>query len=796
VDEPALDLRPAWPRRDPARVSARHLPVLLWLLLMLAAALLVAQRLDIDDNLTVFLPRDSEPIHEVMLARLREGPAARLILVAFAGGDQDGRIAASRAAARALADQPGLARVLNGAQGLTPDLFDPLLPYRYLLAEPGPLDQAQLEKALAVRLQELGAPLGSLVESQLAADPTAQFRTLLLGWREGVQGPRRTRGVWVSATGERSLVLIETAAAGYALDRQAGLVRSLQAQLGEIAAEHGVTLEMAGSPVSTLQARDAVAYQMAFGAAATVAALAAMLLWVYRSSRILAIGGLVLATGMLAGLATVLLAFDAIHRIALAFGVTLLGIAIDYPLHLFSHARGDEPLTETAARISSPLLLGALTSIAAFALLGTSDFGGLIQLSLFTGAGLAASAAMVRWVVPLLMPADFHPAAPHPLLNLPMQPPRLARLGFIALAALAAGWLASQGDAIWERDFGALNPVPPAAKRLDGMLRAELGAPDLRHLFLIAADEPDAVLRASEAFEPELERLAAAGAIGSYDAPHRYLPSLETQARRQAALPAPATLAAALAAAQAGLPFKPDLFAPFLAEVEASRMLAPLDAAAGRALFEQTPLGARLDRLLVEHEGRWYAFLPLSAVQDLAALRAAAEPHPLVDYVDLKALSDASVTGFRDQALHRLGLGVALIVGLLLLARRPAATVVRIVLALAGAVALGAAALLLIGERFSLFHIMSGLIVVGVGLDYALFFSWHPEDADERQRTLQSVIVCAASTVLVFGLTAVSSIAVLRAIGLTAAIGCALAFIACYLLVAPDRTGRANEAAA
>ncbi|OGW47160.1 MAG: hypothetical protein A2V62_01235 [Nitrospirae bacterium RBG_19FT_COMBO_58_9] len=61
--------------------------------------------------------------------------------------------------------------------------------------------------------------------------------------------------------------------------------------------------------------------------------------------------------------------------------------------------------------------------------------------------------------------------------------------------------------------------------------------------------------------------------------------------------------------------------------------------------------------------------------------------------------------------------------------------------------------------------------MVGLGLDYALFFNRVEDQGEERRRTVFGLLVCSTTTVLVFGVLACSSIPVLHAIGLTAACG-------------------------
>jgi predicted exporter len=82
------------------------------------------------------------------------------------------------------------------------------------------------------------------------------------------------------------------------------------------------------------------------------------------------------------------------------------------------------------------------------------------------------------------------------------------------------------------------------------------------------------------------------------------------------------------------------------------------------------------------------------------------------------------------------------------------------------------------GEPLSLFHVSTFLLVIGLGLDYALFLN-RPEGTEaERIRTNFGLLVCSTTTILVFGVMAFSKIPVLHAIGVTAACGslCCLLF--------------------
>jgi predicted exporter len=78
----------------------------------------------------------------------------------------------------------------------------------------------------------------------------------------------------------------------------------------------------------------------------------------------------------------------------------------------------------------------------------------------------------------------------------------------------------------------------------------------------------------------------------------------------------------------------------------------------------------------------------------------------------------------------------------------------------------------------TVFHLIAMLLVMGIGLNYSLFFERPAEDPAARRRTLFALFVTCATTILAFGTLAGSSNPVLHAIGLTVTIGALSAFLA------------------
>jgi len=160
---------------------------------------------------------------------------------------------------------------------------------------------------------------------------------------------------------------------------------------------------------------------------------------------------------------------------------------------------------------------------------------------------------------------------------------------------------------------------------------------------------------------------------------------------------------------------------------------------------------------------------------------------PYVLALDLKAESDALVAGYRAEALRLAGIGLAAIVLVLAWGLRSAAAVAKVLGPVLASLLLSVCALQLLGERMTIFHVIALLLVLGIGLNYALFFNQPAPARDAYRRTLLALLVCSLTTVLAFGSLAWSSTAVLHAIGLTVSIGAVTALLVAAAL-APARS--------
>jgi len=758
-----------------------------WIGLVVVLGWIVQQRLVVGTDLRLFMPAPQTPQERLVLDEIGEGPASRMLLLAIAGADPKAAAETSTSIVAELRGNPHFRWVTNGDAGID-SIPDSLFAYRYLLSPT--LDEVQfdaqfLRTQLEERLHDLSSPAAGLMEPWLPRDPTLEVLKLAESWQPAHQ-PRLLHDVWFDAAGGQALLIAETTAAGFDPQGQRDATDALRLAFEGASVDPALKLVVSGpGAFSVLLKERTQGEAQRLGGLATIG-MVILLLVAYRSVPLLVLGVLPLASAGLAGLAAVGALYGTVHGITLAFGFTLIGVAQDYPMHLFSHQhRGIDP-RDNARALWPTLATGVASTCIAYLAFLFSGVRGLAQLSVFTIAGLAVAGFSTRFLLPPLLPARTYDAAESVPLGRLWQRiatlPRPLWLG-VTIAAVCIAGLALSPRALWQDELGGLTPVPRALIERDSALRRELGAPDVRHLLVIQDTDAQSVLARAAALAFELQVLVTEGTLTGFDHPARYLPTVEQQERRRAALPERRELQEALDSASQATPFRPGLFTPFLDDVERARSLPALrpEDLAG------TPLEARVGGLLLERDGHWTGLVTLTGVRDPAALARVAVATKGVTLLDLKQASEDLVAHQRTRILWCLAVAAVLLVVVIFVALRDAARVRRVLAPMALTTLLVLGALHAAGVPLNLFHLISLVLAAGLGLDYALFFERAADDPAEQRRTLHAVLVCSLSTLMVFALLAASSLPVLRSIGITVTAGVVSNFVLALLITRPGR---------
>ncbi|MBL8261866.1 MAG: MMPL family transporter [Xanthomonadaceae bacterium] len=756
---------------------------LVWLVVLVGAGIAISQRLQVSGDLRKFMPSAETPAQKLLIDELGEGPGSRLLLMAIGGDDPETLAAQSQAVAETLAADERFVLVANGADAGLDAIPERLRPYRYLLSstlDTQPYDADYLRGELDSRVQDLGSPAATLIEPILPSDPTLEILRIAEALQPAT-APQRLHGVWFDRAGKRALLAIETRAAGFDPTGQQLAVAAVQQAFDRSRGDSTATMSLTGPGAFSVEIGGRTQREASWIGTVDTVGLILLLLIAYRSWRTPLFGVLPLASAGLAGLGAVALLFEGVHGITVAFGFTLIGVVQDYPIHLFSHQRAGVSPWANARAIWPTLATGVASTCIAYLTFLFSGVDGLQQLAVFTIAAFGMAALTTRFLLPALIdPEPRDPAASARMAALWRLAEKVPRPPMWLLAVLAVAALATLRFApgpFWQNDLSKLTPVQPEAMAEDARLRTELGAPDVRYLLAVRGKDAEDVLRRLEALHPRLDALVADGTLAGYDSAAKVLPSVDVQRARQAKLPSADALRASLDAAVAATPFRADAFEDFLADVETARTAKPL----APADLAGTPLATRIGALLLEQPDHATALVSMTGLADPAKVSAKLAA-PGVELMDLKTASESLVVAYRERVLFALGIAALLLAATVWFALRTPRRVLRVLLPMALTTLLILAVLRALGVELTLFHLVALILAAGLGLDYALFFEHAGDDYADQLRTLHALIVCSLMTFLVFFLLGLSSIPVLRAIGVTVTLGVVGNFVLAMLI--------------
>lgn len=789
-------------------LSPRHRVVvlLLWAAMMAVCAWQIT-RSTFTADLSAFLPATANAQQQVLIDQIKGGAPARTLFIAIEGGDAARRAAASKQLAAALRASGRFEQVSNGENDAWAGVGTWMFERRYLLSPavtPERFTAAGLREGIDDTLSMLGTPGGNALKGLLEQDPTGEVQRIAESMIP-VRAPRTDDGVWVGreldGTPPRALLLAGIRADGADLDAQQAAITTLRSAFATVQAQAPeLRLQVSGAPVFSVDSRAQIESEIEWLAIVGTVLMSALLLLAFASPLALGVAMLPVATGVVAGIVTVSLVFGNVHGVTLGFGSTLIGEAVDYAIYYLIQAGGREQRDGTGWRqwLASgwpTVRLGLLTSLCGFAALLFSGFPGLQQLGVFSLAGLVGAVLATRYLLPVLMPdgargmglrRQMGSASRKAIAVLPRT------RGLWLVLGLASAVLVWQRDSLWDAELSSLSPVSKEAIALDTSLRADItSGSDGGAFVVVQGDTAELALQHAEAAAERLEGLVNERVIAGFDSVTRFLPSLQTQQRRQAALPEPAALQGALAEATTGGPLKAERLAPFVQAVAQARQL-PL---ATPETASSTAIAPLLNALMLRRpDGSYTALLPLQPVGesvDLARVTAALQGVPQVQVLDIGGELGGLYRRYLGEARTQAalgGLGVLLMVAVALRQPRRVLAVCQPLL-LAVLLTLGGLALLQV--PMGILHLVGMLLVVAVGSNYALFFDMLQHGGEASDDTLASLLLANVTTVLGFGLIAVSDIQALSAIGHVVAPGSLLALVLAAAFI--PRTPPARE---
>ncbi|QGZ65694.1 MMPL family transporter [Paraburkholderia acidisoli] len=771
-----------------------------WLLLALAAALYCAWRFagptPLQTNLLALLPpTEADPVAEEAVDQLARVLGNRAVLLV---SSRDA--AHAKAAARQLGDTLTASRAFASVTARLPP-FDPgritrfYLPYRFHLLTArdratlagSANDPTALHDALAERLY--GLPNAGLATS-LAEDPFGWLQHWLGALPLAASNLGIEDDLLVAHRGAITSVLVVGTLPGsaYESDVQRGVLRALaHGEAALHAAWPDVSVARTGAVFYAEAARRASERDVHRIGVVSAVGISLLMLWIFRSPRLIVFGLLSTALGILCALAATLLVFGKLHLLTLVFGASLIGEAVDYSIQYFVVYLGarERWAPWRGAREVLPALAVALgTSLLGYAILTFAPFPALKQIACFAIVGIFTAFASVLSLLPSLMT---RPARRSPRGLFAVAATSLAKwhaviggrrawgVGLALVIVAVPGWLQLRSD----DDIHLLIQRDPSLVAQERAVSAAVGADNSAQFFVVRGATPEDVLERAEALGARLGALQGEAALSGWQSVTSFVPSVRQQQADHALLAArvfadPARLRALLG--EAG--FRDDVAQAWPAAWAQS----------GAAVLHvddwlREPWSQPFRHLWLGRSsstpGAFAAVVLPQGVSSAneAALAALARTLPGVSFVDKAASVSRLFGAYRQDGAIWLAGALALVLALLMLRygwRAAFAVALPVCLAIGVTLAVFGYAQV----RINLFNLLALMLVLGVGANYAVFLREGAlRAAADIGAVWTGVLLSAATTLLSFGMLGMSSMPALKSFGATLSLGIMVAVL-------------------
>ena len=673
----------------------------------------------------------------------------------------------------------GINVMLDGSKNTNIGSF--YFPYRYRLVDIGAASQTRDERLMQEAIKQLYFPVGSGMGALFPDDPFSLFSHFLSKNLKDNQSTFTIEdGMLIKTTSDLTYVYIQTTLrdSPFNLEVQEAVDKLKTSLLSSLNGE-GQMLT-AGIVEHAIMGSKNAAAEIALVGSISILGILMLVLLIFRSITPVLASLVTILLGLIAGFSVTLLIFGQVHIITLVAGGSLIGISIDYSFHFFAdmfrQKNGWSP-SDALDHIWKGVSLGLITSVLAFSALLIAPFPGLKQLAVFSIAGLLGAFGAVIFILPLLaarMQVYKSPAILSYLklwvawwqLNNSRRVQSIVIVVSIVLVSAASVLLKSDDDI---RMLQAPAPEVLADEaKLESLLNQNFGT----QFILVEGKTAEDVLQNEELLFKSLSTLDwPQDNQPNWLGVSSFIPSIKKQEnnlRLITSLGHPKNNGVINRLADS-VGLSDTVVDDFNAEIDKSSTI-PLTF---NAWFD-SPILLDIKKLWVGDTIRGKASIVLlRGGLNPKAISTITGPIDNVRYVDNVAEISQTIKKYREKAVYLLIIGYVIIAATLF-RRYGVFGMVSVVLPPFAAVATTAMLLVFLGEVMNLFTLVGFVLVLGIGVDYTLFYR---EARKAKSSTMLAIFLSMSSTALAFGLLSFSSILAIHSFGITVLIGIIIVFL-------------------
>ena len=267
-------------------------------------------------------------------------------------------------------------------------------------------DDSYISRQLAADKQTLMLPMAGMMAQNVQRDPLNFFTPLLatLQQRQASVSYENYDGYIFTPDMSRAIVLMQSPYGSSETSKNTLLLRFLEDCAAQASTTYpGVDIHFTGGPVIAVGNANQIKKDSLLAVSLALLLIVGLLFFVFRSLRNLVLIVVSIGWGWLFAMGMLAVVHDSVSVIVIGISSVIVGIAVNYPLHLIAHLRHTPAVRQALREIVVPLVVGNITTVGAFLALVPLESVALRDLGLFSSFLLVGTILFVLIFLPQLV---------------------------------------------------------------------------------------------------------------------------------------------------------------------------------------------------------------------------------------------------------------------------------------------------------------------------------------------------------------------------------------------------------
>ena len=397
--------------------------------------------------------------------------------------------------------------------------------------------EERIDEQLANDVQMIMMPATGFFTSNISNDPLGLFSSVIdrLQARQASMPMEIDNGYIFSAGRKMAIAMMTSPYGAMESANNSQLVNEVDSVAQQtMQALPDVDVAITGAPVIAVGNAQQIKDDSKWAISISVTLILLLLLFAFRKVRDHLLIAAAIIFGWLFAMGFIAVMRSDVSLIVIGIGSIIIGIAVNYPLHFIAHTYHGGTVREVLKEMVSPLLIGNITTVGAFASLMPLDAPALRDLGFFAAFMLIGTILFVLIFLPHLVKQRVVKEEERlPFGKISSMSPERHRwlLWVILILTVIFGYYSLRTS--FDTDMHHINYMSDTQKELLSSMQATAGLNDTTNVYVVTEGETwDEALQKRQAIVPLLDSMKTASVLNTYTDVTTLICSQQEQQRR------------------------------------------------------------------------------------------------------------------------------------------------------------------------------------------------------------------------------------------------------------------------